>query len=43
VEPTETCLLAPHGDLTARLRGSGFVVKHHRLDLYGVCRACRAG
>jgi len=43
VEPTETCLLGPHGDLTARLRRSGFVVKHHRLDLYGVCRACRAG
>jgi len=43
VEPTATCLLGPHGDLTARLRRSGFVVKHHRLDLYGVCRACREG
>jgi Fe2+ or Zn2+ uptake regulation protein len=42
IEPTDRCLL---DSLTGRrLRGSGFLVQDHRVDLLGVCRGCqRAG
>jgi Fe2+ or Zn2+ uptake regulation protein len=42
IEPTDKCLL---DSMTGRrLRGSGFLVQGHRLDLLGVCQACqRAG
>ena len=41
IEATDRCLL----DSLAgrRLRGTGFLVQGHRLDLLGVCRACQAG
>jgi len=39
VEALETCVLA---SLTgSRLGDSGFLVKGHRLDLLGLCRACQ--
>ena len=40
IEATDGCLL----DSVAgkRLRGTGFLVQAHRLDLLGVCRACQA-
>jgi Fur family ferric uptake transcriptional regulator len=39
IEPTEGCLL----DSLAgkRLRGTGFLVQGHRLDLFGLCRSCQ--
>lgn len=42
IEATDRCLL---DTLTGtRLRGTGFLVQGHRVDLLGVCRACqRAG
>lgn len=41
IEATDRCLL----DSLAgkRLRGTGFLVHGHRLDLLGVCRECQAG
>ena len=41
IEATDRCLL----DSLAgrRLRGTGFLVQGHRLDLLGVCRECQAG
>ncbi len=41
IEATDRCLL----DSLAgrRLRGTGFLVRGHRLDLLGVCRECQAG
>jgi Fe2+ or Zn2+ uptake regulation protein len=42
VEATDRCLLDSIAG--TRLRGSGFLVQGHRLDLLGVCQACqRAG
>ena len=41
IEATDGCLL---DSLTGkRLRGTGFLVQDHRLDLLGVCRECQAG
>ena len=41
IEATDGCLL----DSLAgkRLRGTGFLVQGHRLDLLGVCRECQPG
>lgn len=39
VEAMGACLLGPFDG--ARLGGSGFLVTGHRLDLFGVCRACQ--
>lgn len=42
IEATDRCLLESIAGM--RLRGSGFLVQAHRLDLLGVCQACqRAG
>jgi Fe2+ or Zn2+ uptake regulation protein len=39
IEATDRCLLDSIAG--TRLRGSGFLVQGHRLDLLGVCQACR--
>jgi Fe2+ or Zn2+ uptake regulation protein len=39
LEPMDGCLLAPLDGI--RLPGSDFLVTGHRLDLYGLCRACQ--
>ena len=39
LEPMDTCLLGPLDGI--RLPGSDFLVTGHRLDLYGLCRACQ--
>lgn len=42
IEATDRCFLESIAG--TRLRGSGFLVQGHRLDLLGVCQACqRAG
>jgi Fe2+ or Zn2+ uptake regulation protein len=40
LEPMDTCLLGPLDGI--RLPRSDFLVTGHRLDLYGLCRACQA-
>jgi Fe2+ or Zn2+ uptake regulation protein len=39
LEPMDRCLLRPFDGF--RIPGSDFLVTGHRLDLYGICRACQ--
>jgi Fe2+ or Zn2+ uptake regulation protein len=39
LEPMDRCLLRPFEGF--KIPGSDFLVTGHRLDLYGVCRACQ--
>lgn len=39
LEPMDRCLLRPFEGF--RLPGTDFLVTGHRLDLYGLCRACQ--
>lgn len=41
VEAIDACLLSPLEG--SRLGGNGFLVTDHRLDVFGVCRACQGG